>query len=231
MPPTLCDYNYRHFDAIEIHDLHLVVSSNRIFTAIFPKISILNHSCDPTIWNRFDGPYLTIYASRDIAEEEEIFNCYGPNFKLMSMPERQAALKQQYCFDCKCEKCTTNDRTFEKYHEYVCPNQQCHLPISINLPEKQWWHHLSDNRLMLQVKSQFNCNNCKKPLPLNPKSLREFFELTNSENINGYQYFRKRNMTEAAISYYEEVSKCLSKHHELKAIMAQSILRYHLHGN
>lgn len=231
MPPAMFDFNYHNLDAIKVQDLHLVVSSSRIFTAIFPTISILNHSCDPSIWNRFDGPYLTIYASHDIARGEEIFNCYGPNFKLMSKSERQAALKQQYCFDCNCEKCTNNDdSTFEKYHEYFCPNQQCRSPISINLPEKQWWHHLSDSRLMLQVKSQLNCNNCQKLLPLNPKSLQEFFELTHTEISDDYQFFRKQQRTEAAISYYMEVSKCLSKHHELKAVMAQVLLRYHMHG-
>lgn len=230
MPPTLYDYNYRYFDAIELHDLHLVVSSSRIFTAIFPTISILNHSCDPNIWNRFDGPNLTIYASRDIGNKEEIFNCYGPHFKLMPRTERQSALKQQYCFDCNCEKCIINDRTFEKYFDYICPNQQCRLSIPINLQEKQWWHHINDDRLMLQVKSQFHCNSCKKSLPLNSKSLQEFFELTETENNSGYRFFRNRNMTEAAISYYMEVSKCLSKHHELKAVMAQALLRYQMHG-
>lgn len=91
--------------------LHNAMSSTRVFTGIFPKISLLNHSCDPNIRNRFDGMNLTIYATRRIDENEEIFNCYGPNYKLMDKDERQNALKQQYCFDCKCIKCTSNDPT------------------------------------------------------------------------------------------------------------------------
>lgn len=85
--------------------LHLLLKSQRIFTGIFPRISMLNHSCDPNIRNRFDGKYLTIVASREISEGEEVFNCYGPNWKLMSYQERQDTLRLQYNFDCKCLKC------------------------------------------------------------------------------------------------------------------------------
>jgi hypothetical protein len=57
--------------------LHLLLKSQRIFTGIFPRISMLNHNCDPNIRNCFDGTNLTIISSRDINSGEEIFNCYG----------------------------------------------------------------------------------------------------------------------------------------------------------
>jgi hypothetical protein len=85
--------------------LHLLLKSQRIFTGIFPKISMLNHSCEPNIRNSFDGLKLTIYAATNIAENEEIYNCYGPHYKLMSYQERQDTLRLQYNFVCKCKRC------------------------------------------------------------------------------------------------------------------------------
>lgn len=85
--------------------IHLLLKSQRIFTGIFPRISMLNHSCDPNIRNCFNGKHLTIVANRDIAEGEQVFNCYGPQWKLMSYQERQNTLRQQYNFDCTCLKC------------------------------------------------------------------------------------------------------------------------------
>lgn len=232
MPPTLCDFSYRDSNNIMIYDLHLVTSSSRIFTAIFPKISMLNHSCDPNIRNTFDGPYLSIYATRDIASNEEIFNCYGPNYKLMSTLDRQSSLKQQYCFDCKCNKCMSliMDQTYAKYYEYVCSNENCRAPIKFNFPDHQWWNHLHNGPGMEAITPAFCCIKCQQSLLLNPQSLKEFFESTATENDVDFRYYRRKAMTERAIAYYMNVSKCLSKHHELKAIMAQYLLKYQMHG-
>lgn len=229
MPPSLCDYSYRSGDILP-DDLHLVTSSSRIFTAIFPRISILNHSCDPNIRNCFDGPFLSIYASRDIGENEEIFNCYGPNYKLMSKDDRQMALKQQYCFTCHCDKCASNDQTYEKYYEYVCPDESCRSPIKFHFPDHHWWNHLQNDSGMAAIMPKFCCEKCQKPLLLNPQTFKEFFELTATENDTDFRYFRRKVLTERAITYYMNVSKCMSKHHELKAIMAQYLLKYKMQG-
>jgi SET and MYND domain-containing protein len=76
---------------------------------------MLNHSCSPNIRNKFDGKVLTIFAASKIDQGEEIFNCYGPNYRLMSYQERQDSLRLQYNFICKCTKCS------EKADEYVRP--------------------------------------------------------------------------------------------------------------
>lgn len=93
--------------------LHLLLKSQRVFTGIFTRISMLNHSCAPNIRNVFEGKQLTIYATEDVGEGGEIFNCYGPNYKLMSYQERQDSLRLQYNFQCRCTKCQ------EKNDEYV----------------------------------------------------------------------------------------------------------------
>lgn len=95
--------------------LHLLLKSQRVFTAIFPKISMLNHSCSPNIRNIFEGRKLTIIATEDLPEGAEVFNCYGPHYKLMSYQERQDSLRLQYNFNCKCTKCLdTSDEYVRK---------------------------------------------------------------------------------------------------------------------
>lgn len=229
MPASLYDYSYRQMKNIAIEDLHLAATNSRIFTAIFPKISILNHSCNPNIRNIFNGSTLSILATREIAENEEIFNCYGPHYKLMSKLDRQAALKQQYCFECLCEKCITDDQTYEKMNEYFCPDEHCGAPISIHSYDSQWWHNLNEDKVM-SWPMKFKCHKCDTPLLLSSHSLKEFFEITQIRTgSEGLPFSRTRTMTEKAITYYINVSKCLAKHHELKAIMAQSLLRYKMH--
>lgn len=145
--------------------------------------------------------------------------------------DRQNALKQQYCFDCKCLRCTSNDQTYEKYYEYVCPNENCRAPIKFNFPDHQWWNNLENDAVMDAIAPVFGCGKCQKPLLLNPHTLREFFSTCATSDDYDYRYFRPRPMTEKAIAYYMTVSKCLSKHHELKVIMSQSLLKHKMNGN
>lgn len=92
--------------------LHLLLKSQRVFTGIFSRISMLNHSCSPNIRNVFDGKQLTIYAAEDIPENGEVLNCYGPHYRLMSYQERQESLRYQYNFICKCSKCLDKNDEF-----------------------------------------------------------------------------------------------------------------------
>ncbi|KAK6591384.1 set domain-containing protein 5 [Botrytis cinerea] len=71
----------------------------------------INHAClfngQHTIDNRSD--VLTVYATRDIEEGEEITINYSNPF--MTREGRQADLKKDYRFECKCELCTKDDTT------------------------------------------------------------------------------------------------------------------------
>lgn len=84
---------------------------------------MLNHSCSPNIRNVFEGKKLTIFATEEIGEGEEVFNCYGPNFKLMSYQERQDTLRLQYNFHCKCSKCLDRNDEYVSWREIqACAN-------------------------------------------------------------------------------------------------------------
>ncbi|XP_053673613.1 SET and MYND domain-containing protein 4-like [Anopheles nili] len=151
--------------------LHRCFTSSRVFTAIFPRISMFNHSCDPNIRNHFERSTLTVYATRSVAAEGEIFNCYGPNYKLMPVHERKSLLKQQYCFDCRCTRCSENEDSFSDcYNMIECPAEDCGKRFAKQLTEQDLFN-------------DFECIHCGKeiscewyriivePVPSDAKSL------------------------------------------------------------
>lgn len=92
---------------VELGQLQARVGVDVIATGLFPRVAILNHSCDPNIRNRFVGNTLTIHATRPIATNEEVLNCYCASYKLLDDGvERRQILQQQYGFYCDCSKCT-----------------------------------------------------------------------------------------------------------------------------
>ncbi|XP_062870212.1 SET and MYND domain-containing protein 4 [Trichomycterus rosablanca] len=93
----------------------------RIATAVFPILSLLNHSCCPNTSISFSlgfssmgksgpvsfasGVTVSIRASQDIAAGQELLHCYGPHCKRMDVKERQRQLMEQYFFQCHCQAC------------------------------------------------------------------------------------------------------------------------------
>lgn len=86
--------------------------------------------------------------------DEEIFNCYGLHYKLKPTSFRKKVLKEQYYFDCKCEKCETDsskevtdvlqcsrcrseysEELLEKIGEYIGKCATCGHSITLNLVE------------------------------------------------------------------------------------------------
>lgn len=106
-------------------------SEIRIATAIFPVLSLLNHSCSPNTSisfttgfqsdpqnqlgcseGHFDHPNgsrsgvsVTVRASKDLTAGQEILHCYGPHSSRMKVKERQRLLLEQYFFHCVCQAC------------------------------------------------------------------------------------------------------------------------------
>lgn len=214
-PPTQTNGGYRHeCDKIPAQHLYSVVSCGRMFTAIFPRISILNHSCDPNIRNTFNGPFLCVYATRDIMAGDEIFNCYGPHYKIMSRSERQSVLQQQYCFDCKCDKCASDDKAWKKYYEYVCTKDNCDSRRIIDVEHQNWWHHLDDPRNIESVFCKFYCNECDTDL-ITPKLLGVCRMIDEQPVLDPSQ----------ALACWQNASPALGEYNEFRAVLAQGVLR------
>lgn len=110
----------------------LIQQQDRIATAIYPSASMMNHSCDPNIINSFLGQILITKAIRDIAAGEEVFNCYGADFRRMSRQERQEKMETQYYFKCNCTACTIPEyeNILKKFTAMKCP--ECSGPLSDN---------------------------------------------------------------------------------------------------
>ncbi|XP_054610317.1 SET and MYND domain-containing protein 4 [Dunckerocampus dactyliophorus] len=102
----------------------LVQSSQeaRIATAIFPTLSLLNHSCRPNtslVFSTGDTPTdgsgvaVTIRASQSVSPGQEITHCYGPHNSRMATRERRRLLQEQYFFLCECEACMQTEDQIE----------------------------------------------------------------------------------------------------------------------
>lgn len=99
------------------------VQQVRVATAIYPTVSLMNHSCDPTIQASFIGDVLVVRTLKAVKKGEEIFNCYGPHHCRMATSERQEVLKAQYHFTCQCEACLSQDVSSHRFRAFKCP--QC----------------------------------------------------------------------------------------------------------
>ncbi|XP_060048091.1 histone-lysine N-methyltransferase SMYD3 [Erinaceus europaeus] len=75
---------------------------------IYPSMSLLNHSCDPNCCIVFSGPHLLLHAVRDIKAGDELTICYLD--MLMTSEGRRKQLRDQYCFECDCFRCQTQDK-------------------------------------------------------------------------------------------------------------------------
>ncbi|KAM9846507.1 SET and MYND domain-containing protein 4 [Aulostomus maculatus] len=106
----------------------------RIATALFPSLSLLNHSCCPNTSLVFStgandshsgsdvsadvtenvaecssGVSVTVRAAKAITPGQEILHCYGPHSSRMVAHHRRRLLQEQYYFLCKCEACTQQE--------------------------------------------------------------------------------------------------------------------------
>ncbi|XP_030648940.1 protein-lysine N-methyltransferase SMYD4 [Chanos chanos] len=116
----------------------------RVATAIFPVLSLLNHSCSPNTSLTFttdlpsepskttdsDGPEtksvishtspgirVVVRTSRDVAAGQELLHCYGPHYSRMEVWERQHLLQEQYFFHCQCQACQRETGSSSKTQE------------------------------------------------------------------------------------------------------------------
>ncbi|KAG9485840.1 hypothetical protein GDO78_008753 [Eleutherodactylus coqui] len=108
--------------------------SSRLATALFPVLSLLNHSCDPNTSVSFQGTSVMVRASRSITKGEEVLHCYGPHKSRINLEKRQKLLKDQYFFACQCEACTEEQRlTEDNPCDFCCP--KCHSLLKVGKDE------------------------------------------------------------------------------------------------
>ena len=79
----------------------------RYATAIYPRVSLLNHACNSNVLSSFNenSSVIVVKSARSIKKNDEVFNCYGPHYLKMGFIERRQALMEQYHFECSCQAC------------------------------------------------------------------------------------------------------------------------------
>lgn len=116
---------------VPLGHLHEQIHVEVIASALFPRVAMLNHSCDPNIRNCFNGNWLTIRAVRSIGDGEEIFNGYCPSYKLLDTKQRRELLCEQYGFDCDCSRCADSENALRVGLYHYSPIQMCHTKFVI----------------------------------------------------------------------------------------------------
>ena len=76
--------------------------------ALYPTVSLLNHSCDPVLELVFYGDKCAVRAVQNTRAGRELFIDYGQVYYLTGRAERRAALARQYYFDCQCVACSVD---------------------------------------------------------------------------------------------------------------------------
>lgn len=75
------------------------------------KIANINHSCDPNAYVVMDGPEVSVRGLRPIQKDEEIYISYID--VTLPFARRQAELKDNWFFVCRCPKCQNGNESSE----------------------------------------------------------------------------------------------------------------------
>lgn len=89
------------------HDIYGIdIKSQAIGTAIYPTLSLINHSCLPNTENFFKGSRVFVKTRLSLKSQSEITLSYGQLFRKSPRSERLESLENQYYFSCKCPACS-----------------------------------------------------------------------------------------------------------------------------
>ncbi|KAM7535387.1 hypothetical protein Aperf_G00000101268 [Anoplocephala perfoliata] len=112
-----------------IYGNNILPSSCVIASAIYPTISLINHSCNPSTSYVFKNRRtFSLYAQQPLQAGSEISVSYGPLFSTKSTCERRSILRKTYCFLCECEACINDwDEKSGKPETIKCPD--CSKPF------------------------------------------------------------------------------------------------------
>ena len=125
-----------------------------IGAAIYPVLSLLNHSCDPNVVRHSYGDTIVVRAIRNIPKGGELLDNYGALCALTECKDRREKLEKQYFFMCNCLACIDD---YPLYLELptdvpVFKCDKCAGPIFLPLDQKYTY---------------VPCSFCKEPHNLN----------------------------------------------------------------
>ena len=112
-----------------------------IGSAAYTTLSLLNHSCDPSVVRHCYRDICVVRALKHIRKGEEIIDNYGFLYATEEKHNRIKHLSDQYYFTCQCIPCKEN------------------WPLYNELPDKPP-QFLCKDCLNLFDRNSFKCNNC-----------------------------------------------------------------------
>lgn len=83
-------------------------STKEVAAALYPVLSLINHSCDPSVVRHSYGNVCVSRAILSIKAGEELRDNYGALYPVMDLATRQSHLQSQYYFTCRCEACISD---------------------------------------------------------------------------------------------------------------------------
>ncbi|XP_030052320.1 histone-lysine N-methyltransferase SMYD3 [Microcaecilia unicolor] len=109
---------------------------------LYPSMSLLNHSCDPNCEIIFEGQRLLLRTIKEIQISEELTISYID--LMMPTADRQLQLKRQYCFECSCYRCRTQDKDADMLagDEITTKEVKDSIPKMEELQAQQKWDQI-----------------------------------------------------------------------------------------
>lgn len=101
------------------------VGASVLGCGLYLEAATANHSCSPNAAQTFDGLTLALRCTRPVAKGEEIM--IGITELHRPSRIRQEALRADYFFECRCERCDSQS-TFKEdqgLEGYACRNKSC----------------------------------------------------------------------------------------------------------
>ncbi|KAH8969183.1 hypothetical protein BDL97_02G021200 [Sphagnum fallax] len=83
----------------------LSIEQVKVAQAVYVKASRMNHACDPNVHVSFQSRCLSARTIKSVLAGAPLEISYGPQLGEMFYEDRQAWLRERYCFTCKCSAC------------------------------------------------------------------------------------------------------------------------------
>ncbi|XP_046580371.1 SET and MYND domain-containing protein 4-like [Haliotis rubra] len=149
-----------------------------IGSAIYSTLSLINHSCDPSVVRHLYGNQCVVRAIRNISKGEEIFDNYGVLYPVTSKQMRQEKLVAQYYFTCNCYACVSNWPMYNKIRreDPVLKCKKCKIG-RVRIP--------ADNHTTRAI-----CSDCREVMDITPDLLHlskseQFFQGSMDKVLKG----------------------------------------------
>ena len=142
--------------------------------SVYPELSILSHSCgncNSRCIQREDADSIEIRTQKSIEKGEEITFSYTP--LLCSTRRRRKLLRDNWCFDCECDRCKDPNENNSNSGSLRCQNCDCRGIVALKNP--------------LDFQSNYVCEKCQ--IVISGESVRkiedEYDEKMNRDESKG----------------------------------------------